>query len=84
MATAIEASHTMQMRITQISQLESVSSSEVFIYGIPWKVEILKSDGGENDQPSLDVFLHYNAEDALDQSISGTFSCKLFPFRPYA
>lgn len=90
MATAIETSHShsMQVTISRVSQLESIFTSDVFIHGIPWKVKIFKCEQeGENDddeeeeQPSLAVrLICANPDKSLQWSISGAVSCKLLSF----
>lgn len=79
MTTASESSHTMQIEITQVSELELVDSSNVYVYGIPWYISISKGVKGENGEPSLHVYLVRNTDDFLEQTVSGAISCKLLP-----
>lgn len=83
MAAIIETSHShvMQITIAQVSKLDSVFTSEVVIHGIPWKVQVLKDEVDDENQPSLAVrLICANRDKSLKWSISGAITCKLLPF----
>lgn len=86
MATADETSHSMEITISQVCQLESVYSSDVFVHGIPWKVKVFKeNDGNEADDGEYESNLAVrliccNEDESLVCSISGIVSCKLLSF----
>ena len=76
-------SNTSLVTISQISKLESFTTSEVFIYGIPWKVKVCKIeyDEEEEEKPSLGVDLIFVKEDkSLKWSIPAAVLCKLLQF----
>lgn len=83
MATAIETSHShlMQITITQISKLVSIFTSEVLIFGIPWKVKILKNEADAENPACLAVrLICVHKDKSLKWTVPGTVSCKLLPF----
>lgn len=90
MATVIDTSHsyTMNIAVSQISKLESIFTSEVSIFGVPWKVKILKLAEEGAYQSSFALRLMCTKKDkprsvgdqADKWSVSGALSCKLLPF----
>lgn len=75
MAQTTETSVIKQIKIPQISKLESIYTDEVELYRIPWNVHVFKSDSSLCAE-----LICRNEDNSSDWSIAAGISCKLLPF----
>lgn len=77
MTTVNEMYHSIQIEILQVSKLKSIFTSEFFIYGIPWKVQVYKNEKEGDDRTLAVRLICINTDKTSKWSISGALSCKL-------
>lgn len=71
--------YSVEMKIPRISTLNEISSPEMLIHGVPWKVKVCKEQAAERQ--SLGVYLFCeNNDPSPNWSISGSASFKLLSY----
>lgn len=79
MAVANVSSNSTQITIENVAQLDNIWLPDVFIHGIPWRVQVGKNLEGN---PSLAVYLHCKNEgESTNWAYAASALVKLLPFK---